>query len=134
MKKLLLFCAASVLLSPLCVYPQANGKLQIHFIDVGQGDAILLVSPLGEKVLVDGGPPTAGDRVISYLDQLGLTDIDYQIVSHYHEDHIGCTPKILYHFPLRKRAIDRGGSYATEPYSNYVTCVETKRTSAIKDA
>jgi beta-lactamase superfamily II metal-dependent hydrolase len=113
-------------------FGQANGKLQLHFMDVGQGDAALLVSPGGETVLFDGGPEGAADRVIAYLDQLGLTNLDYQIVSHYHEDHIGCTPKVLDHFPLAKKAIDRGGQYPAGCYTNYVVCVGSKRTNAIQ--
>lgn len=38
----------------MAAFGQANGKLQIHFIDVGQGDGALLVSPQGETVLFDG--------------------------------------------------------------------------------
>jgi beta-lactamase superfamily II metal-dependent hydrolase len=36
-------------------FGQANGKLQIHFMDVGQGDGAVLISPQGQVVLFDGG-------------------------------------------------------------------------------
>jgi competence protein ComEC len=56
---------------------QANGKLQIHFMDVGQGDGALLISPLGETVLFDDGALNFCDKPVSYLQQLGVTKIDY---------------------------------------------------------
>ena len=71
-----------------------NGKLQIRFMDVGQGDGAILISPLGESVLFDNGQKNDCDRPKSYL-QRGLHTIDYQIASHYHADHIGCTAQVL---------------------------------------
>ncbi len=114
-----------------CVYGQANGKLQIHFLDVGQGDGAILISPGGETVLFDDGPSNKADVVIAYLDQLGVSRIDYHIASHYHEDHIGCTVRVLNEFPLQKEAVDRGGSYKGTDFSNYVAFVGSKRTTAI---
>ena len=106
---------------------QANGKLQIHFMDVGQGDGAILISPQGETVLFDDGVRNFCDKPLSYLQQLGITKIDYHIASHYHDDHIGCTNQVLTQFPLQKQAIDRGGSYHTATYQSYVTAVGTKR-------
>jgi len=108
---------------------QADGKLQIHFIDVGQGDGALLISPQGETVLFDGGVLNRCDKPLSYLEQLGVTKIDYMVVSHYHSDHIGCTPQELQEFPLQHDAIDRGFSYTTGVYNDYVTAVGQHRVS-----
>jgi len=113
--------------SPL--FCQGNGKLQIHFIDVGQGDGALLISPQGQTVLFDGGVLNKCDKPLSYLEQLGVAKIDYLIVSHYHSDHIGCTPQELQAFPLQKEAIDRGFSYTTTAYTDYVNAVQNLRTS-----
>src|SRR5688500_17001466 len=49
-----LFCAL-----PALAFAQANGKLQIHQLNVGQGDAALIVSPLGQTMLIDTGPFSA---------------------------------------------------------------------------
>src|SRR5438034_9883597 len=67
---------------------------------------------------------------VNYLQQLGITKIDYNIISHYHADHIGCTPEILQKFPLQKDAIDRGGSYSSQAYDRYVTAVGNHRRTA----
>jgi beta-lactamase superfamily II metal-dependent hydrolase len=50
-------------------FGQANGKLQIHFMDVGQGDGAILISPLGETVLFDNGKRGNCDLPVSYLQQ-----------------------------------------------------------------
>src|SRR2546425_6987940 len=101
-------CLLAVVLSWQSIaYAQANGKLQIHFMDVGQGDGAVLISPRGEVVLFDDGVLNNCDKPISYLQQLGITRIDYHITSHYHADHIGCTAEVLQEFPLQKDAIDR---------------------------
>jgi beta-lactamase superfamily II metal-dependent hydrolase len=108
-----------------------TGKLQIHFMDVGQGDAALLVSPLGETVLFDNGIPGHCDLPISYLQQLGITTIDYHVASHYHDDHIGCTSKVLAAYPLNKAAYDRGGTNPSGIFEQYATAVGSKRREAV---
>lgn len=82
-----------LLLFTATAFGQANDKLQIHFLDVRQGDGALLISPLGETVLFDNGKRGNCDLPVSYLQQLGATKIDYMIASHYHDDHIGCTSR-----------------------------------------
>ncbi len=122
-----------VVVLALCVSPasgQANEKLQIHFIDVGQGDAAVLISPQGEIVLFDNGLKDNCDKPISYLQQLGVTKIDYHVASHYHADHIGCAVEVLGQFPLQKSAFDRGGSYKSGTYDNYILTVGSKRVTA----
>lgn len=111
-------------------FGQANGKLQIHFIDVGQGDGAILISPQGETVLFDNGKRGQCDLPVSYLQQLGITKIDYMIASHYHDDHIGCTTEVLNEFPLQKKAYDRGGTYHSATFRRYVTKTGSKRTTA----
>ena len=111
-------------------FAQANGKLQLHFISVGQGDGALLVSPLGETVLFDDGVMNKCDKPISYLQQLGVTKIDYHITSHYHSDHIGCAAQVLSEFPLMKDAFDRGGSYNSSTFDSYVAAIGSHRKTA----
>jgi beta-lactamase superfamily II metal-dependent hydrolase len=105
---------------------QANGKLQIHHIDVGQGDGAVLISPAGQVVVFDAGEDLKKrdcTRPVSYLEQLGVKHIDYLYVSHYHFDHIGCIPAVLGQFSLVNDAFDRGNSYPGATYTNYVNAV-----------
>jgi beta-lactamase superfamily II metal-dependent hydrolase len=111
-------------------FAQANGKLQIHHIDIGQGDGAVLISPGGQVVVFDAGEDMKTHdctKQVSYLDQLGVKQIDYLYVSHYHFDHIGCVPTVLSQFPLRNDAIDRGFSYPGTTYGNYVAAVGSHR-------
>ena len=121
-----------LVLFPFVALAQANGKLQLHFIDVGQGDAALLISPQGETVFFDNGYYKACGKPVAYLDQLGVQDIDYHIASHYHEDHIGCSGDIFAAFPLQTAAYDRGGAYESSSYTKYVAAVTGKRQTAAK--
>lgn len=117
-------------LIPQAGWCQANGKLQIHFMAVGQGDGALLITPLGETVLFDNGHRLACDKPFSYLDQLGLVRIDYFVASHYHDDHIGCATKIFQRWPVQKKSFDRGGHYRTATFTNYTNAVKQLRTTA----
>ena len=73
------------------------GPLQVHFIDVGQGDATLIITPHGETILVDAGGATGpqngfdiGERVVvPYLRHYGVKSIDWLILTHNHQDHAG---------------------------------------------
>ncbi|MDD3221090.1 MAG: ComEC/Rec2 family competence protein [Lachnospiraceae bacterium] len=62
-------------------------EMTIHFIDVGQGLAILVQSD-GKNLVYDGGDRNHSSFLVSYLKKQGVTDIEYLIASHYHEDHI----------------------------------------------
>ncbi|HAA86429.1 MAG TPA: hydrolase [Kosmotogaceae bacterium] len=64
-------------------------QLVIHFIDVGQGDAILIHMPCDSTILVDGGPRSAADNLLAYLFSLEIEKIDTMVATHAHEDHIG---------------------------------------------
>ena len=113
-----------------CASGQANGKLQLHFMNVGQGDSVLLISPQGQTVLFDAVKDAKRqdcERPVSYLDQLGIKQIDYLFVSHYHSDHIGCIPDVLEQFPLQHDAVDRGQQYPGPTYEGYISAVHAHR-------
>jgi beta-lactamase superfamily II metal-dependent hydrolase len=71
------------------------GKLEIHHINIGQGDSTLIVSPTGKTVLFDAGESywnsSADAQVIGpYIESvLGCKSLDYVVISHLHLDHIG---------------------------------------------
>ncbi|MCS4540481.1 MAG: MBL fold metallo-hydrolase, partial [Thaumarchaeota archaeon] len=62
--------------------------VRVFFIDVGQGDSIFIDTP-GDDLLIDGGPRTAGSKVVQFLTDLGVNRLDYVIATHPHSDHIG---------------------------------------------
>jgi beta-lactamase superfamily II metal-dependent hydrolase len=69
--------------------------LKIHFIDVGEGDAILIQTPQGKTILIDTANPVTAFRVIEYLKNIGIQELECLILTHPHLDHIGGAFSIL---------------------------------------
>ena len=80
----------STFISILYAIPQ---NLKIYFIDVGQGDSTLIVTPKKQSILIDGGGNDNYDvgtnTLLPYLLSRKITKIDYIIISHFDQDHIG---------------------------------------------
>lgn len=89
---------AAELLRPAPTVPE--GELAVHFIDVGQGDAALLVTSQG-TVMIDTGPRSAKDATLRYVRE-HTERIDLMILTHPHEDHIGGAADILRDIPTEK--------------------------------
>lgn len=85
-----------------CSSPAVAGELAAHFIDVGHGDAIFLEFPQGSTMLVDGGLPSKGEYVAGYLEEWGVSYIDYMMMTHIHDDHIGGLNDVLVNFEVGK--------------------------------
>jgi len=64
-------------------------SLRVTFINVGQGDAILIRDGTGFDVLIDGGQKSAGETVLEYLRQTGVDDLEVLLATHADSDHIG---------------------------------------------
>lgn len=64
----------------------AAGVATVEFLDVGQGDAVLIRSPEGKTALVDAGPSS---RIVEQLREQGVEALDLVVVSHHHLDHYG---------------------------------------------
>ncbi len=102
----------------------APGLLRVHFIDVGQGDAILVEFPGGRTMLIDAGPwsPSfdAGERtVLPYLRRRGIDRIDLLVVTHPHSDHLGGVPFLLGHLEVG-RLVDSGQPVRSALYASYL--------------
>lgn len=65
------------------------GNSYVHFIDVGQGDCELIVASDGTTMLIDAGEKEYGAVVLNYLEELGITKLDYVVATHPHSDHMG---------------------------------------------
>lgn len=69
------------------LYYAINKDIVIHFIDVGQGDSMLVISPKGKTILIDTGEDK--ELVLSYLLDRGIRKVDYILISHFDTDHVG---------------------------------------------
>jgi competence protein ComEC len=102
--------------------PATKGSMSVHFIDVGQGDSILVKA--GDKaMLVDGGRQSAGPKLASYLKGQGITSIDVIVSTHPHADHIGGLLTILKEFPV-KRVVDSGIVHPSQTYESYLRLID----------
>src|SRR5690606_11119756 len=61
-----------------------SGQLKAHFLDVGQGDSILIQLPNGQNMLIDAGTSEAGGSVVSYLKEQGINHINYLLSTNPH--------------------------------------------------
>lgn len=77
-----------------------NCGLIVHFIDVGQGDSILLESK-GNFALIDGGEYSKRQVVISYLSSQGVDKLDFIISTHPHSDHCGSLAEVIRNFSTK---------------------------------
>lgn len=98
-KFILIVIAAAAMLSS-CSPQEKEGLMQVHFIDVGQGDATLIVSPDGKTMLIDAGDNSAGDTVVSYLRRHGIKSIDILVGTHPDSDHIGGLDTVIDSFEI----------------------------------
>ncbi len=102
--------------------PATAGNVRVHFIDVGQGDSIL-VEAGDTNMLVDGGRRDAGPKLASYLKSQGVTSIDVMVSTHPHADHIGGLLTILKEFPV-KRVVDSGIAHPSQTYESYLNLID----------
>ena len=126
--------ALALVLLPGLALAQANGKLQVHHVKVGQGDGILLISPLGQTALFDDGVYTNCTEIKNYVQGLGISVVDYHFTSHYHADHIGCIDDLAaVGVTIGTAGYDRGSSYSSATYTTYVNTLGAKRQTIAKD-
>ena len=107
----------------------AEGSLAVHYLDVGQADATLLVSPEGETMLIDSGPwQDDGETVIRYLEARGVDRIDHLVSTHAHADHVGGHAEVIEHFETEKDGVgavyDSGAVHTSQTYEDYLDAVD----------
>ena len=114
-------CAAlSLLLALLVGCEPSPDRLTLTFIDVGQGDAVLIRSPSGQNVLYDGGRPA--EEVLNYLRASGVGSLDLVIASHADADHIGGLAAVVRAYKP-KLFLDNGLTHDTQTYRGLLRAV-----------
>ncbi len=91
-----------------------DGRLKVHYIDVGQGDSVFIVLPNGKTMLIDAGEREEGLQTKAFLQDYGVTKIDAVVATHPHSDHIGGLEEII-------RTFDIGAVYMPKASNNTKT-------------
>jgi beta-lactamase superfamily II metal-dependent hydrolase len=79
-----------------------EGQMQVHVIDVGQGDAILLTTPDGNMLIDAGDNIEKYEQALkNYLNTLNIKTLDYFVLTHPHADHIGGADMILKNYTVK---------------------------------
>lgn len=81
--------------------PEIKGNLKVSYIDVGQGDCVL-VQQDDQAMLIDAGNRGDGDQIKTYIENQGVSVLDYVIATHPHADHIGAMDYIINSFKIGK--------------------------------
>ena len=92
-----------------------DGDLKIHFISVGQADSIFIEFPTGNNMLIDAAEKSSANTVTSYISSLGVSAIDYVMLTHQDADHCGGMATVFDKFVVKNAM--RPSTYSN--YKNY---------------
>lgn len=102
--------------------PPAAGEISVHFIDVGQGDAILIDAGTTE-ILIDGGDKSSG--IADYLDSYVDGNLEIVIATHAHADHIGGLVSVLERFQVEQIWYD-GYQHNSKTFIDFIAACEAE--------
>lgn len=100
-------------------------NLEVHFIDIGQGDATLIVYD-DFHILIDGGNNGTEEKLLDYLDKQQVDDIEILVATHPDADHIGGLAEVIDHYDVHL-IIDSGESHSSQTYKNYYEAVKRQQ-------
>jgi len=99
----------------------AQDTVSIYFLDVGQGDSSIIITPDDKVVMIDSGSDES--LILNYLQNLGISHIDLLIATHAHADHITGMDKIIAKYKP-KAFIDPGIPHTTSTYQRMITAID----------
>lgn len=109
-----------------------NKDLKIYFIDVGQGDSCLIVTPTNKKILIDGGGSEFGSfdvgekTLLPYLLDRKIKKLDYVLISHFDSDHVGGILTLMEKIKIEKIIICKQGE-VSENYKKFLNILKSKK-------
>lgn len=126
----------------ICIITQVfqylkSRDLKIYFIDVGQGDSTLIVTPKNKKILIDGGgSPNENydigkNIVVPYLLDRGIISIDYMMISHFDNDHCGGLKYVIKTIKVKNILISKQSKNSDE-YTEIIQLAKDKNINIIE--
>ena len=78
-----------------------RSRLEVHFINVGEGDCILICSKM-KAMIIDFGVGSNKKKICAYLKKQGVYQLEYAVATHPHVDHMGSMPYVINNIPVKK--------------------------------
>jgi beta-lactamase superfamily II metal-dependent hydrolase len=100
-KRLIVFILCLLIISPHLTAEAKDKTMDVHFIDVGQADSILIQTPRGKNLLIDAGDEQSSKELVEYLKVRNIKTLDALIATHPHHDHIGGMSRIMNEFTVK---------------------------------
>lgn len=104
-----------------------SDNLEVHYIDVGQGDSILIKGS-ETNMLIDGGSSSYSDYLIDYLISQNISRLDYIVATHPHEDHIGSLDEVIDYFQV-EQVIMPNVTHTSRAFENLLDSIERNNLS-----
>lgn len=134
-KQMILFFIL-LLLFPYFLTNLPSNHLTISMIDVGQGDSMLIQTPMGKNILIDGGGSELGTfdvgekTLLPYLLDKNITKIDYMLFSHFDSDHCDGLFTILEKLPVKNVIISKQGK-SSENFKQFLSIIQEKKVNIL---
>lgn len=116
----------------IALYKLTPNNLEIYFVDVGQGDCTFIRTPTNRTILIDGGGSRSKEfdvgkkTLLPYILDRGYTKIDYVIISHYDQDHVGGILTIINELKVKNIIIGKQFE-DSENYKKFIEIVQLKK-------
>lgn len=98
--------------------PAVAGTLEVYGFQAGKADAFLIMTA-GGVVLIDAGEKGFGKEILEYLEERGISAIDYLIITHFDKDHVGGAAKVINGMPVR-HVLQSDCPKESDPYDKYL--------------
>lgn len=105
--------------------PATVKEIIVKVLDVGQADSILIQTPQ-QAILIDTGDVGTKEKLVSYIKQAGIAELDKVIITHAHADHLGGMAELIENIPI-KQIYDTTFPATTATYRNYLSTVKKKK-------
>lgn len=102
-----------------------QSSLAVHYLDVGQGDAVFIELPNRKTMLIDAGTADRGAGIVEYIEDKGYEKIDYLLATHPHADHIGGMETVIGSLEIGEMYMPRATA-ETKTYRNLLLAVQKK--------